>query len=285
MKIACTILLLLGSTVLFAQKQERLTVHFNFDKYDILPAEATRLNNLVSTFALKTKGSTIEVSGHCDNKGTAQYNDTLSLKRAQAVKKYLVDHGVESSIIIKTEGYGFNIPAGNDASPAENRRVELVINTPEIKVAEKIIEQPVEKVIEKTITKKIEDTATKAGTKITLQNLNFVGGNHILLPESVAILNELLTVMKNNPKLVIAIEGHVCCIPDKGDGVDFATGKANLSEMRAKTVYVFLLQNGINADRISYRGFGHLYPINPYPERSDEERSMNRRVEIRIVSK
>jgi outer membrane protein OmpA-like peptidoglycan-associated protein len=206
-----------------------------------------------------------------------------------AVKKYLVDHGVESSIIIKTEGYGFNMPAGDDASPAENRRVELVINIPEIKVAEKIIEQPVEKpvekIIEKTITKKIEDTATKAGTKLTLQNLNFVGGSHILIPQSAPVLDELLAVMKNNPKLVIAIEGHVCCIPDKGDGEDFATGKANLSVARAKTVYDFLLQNGINADRISYRGFGHLYPIYPYPERFEEERSKNRRVEIRIISK
>jgi len=45
------------------------------------------------------------------------------------------------------------------------------------------------------------------------------------------------------------------------------------------------LSNGIEASRISYKGWGHSNPIYPYPERSEEEKTLNRRVELVIISK
>jgi outer membrane protein OmpA-like peptidoglycan-associated protein len=82
--------------------------------------------------------------------------------------------------------------------------------------------------------------------------------------------------MNEFPKLVIAIEGHICC--DVND-------ETNLSGSRAKVVFDFLVQNGITSDRLSHKGFGSTRPIYPLPEQNDMQQISNRRVEIRLVSK
>jgi outer membrane protein OmpA-like peptidoglycan-associated protein len=109
-----------------------------------------------------------------------------------------------------------------------------------------------------------------------MNNLNFESGSEILLPGSKPILNDLLDVMIESPKSIIAIEGHICC--DKND-------ETNLSGSRAKVVYDFLIQSGIKPERLSFRGFGSTKPIYPMPEQNDIQQVSNRRVEIRIVSK
>jgi outer membrane protein OmpA-like peptidoglycan-associated protein len=298
MRTISLLILLLFSFASFAQKRTTATIHFDTDKYNIRPGDDAVLDSLVASFGANSKAVQIEISGHCDERASNAYNDTLSLKRARSVEKYLLSRGVDQAMITKVKGYGETMPveagsAHSVSTYALDRRVEIVIITPEEKVVEKpvekpvepVVEKPVEKPVEKTLTTTIEDTATKKGTKIVLKNLNFVGGEHILLPQSIPILQELLSVMQNNPQLVIAIEGHVCCLPDKADGADFATGNYNLSEARAKTVYDYLVKNGIAPGRVSYKGFGHQFPIYPYPENSEEEKVQNRRVEIMIVNK
>lgn len=285
MRIFFSITLILVTQVLFAQKQTTMTLHFDTDKYNIRPKEAALLDSLAST--IRT-GIRIEISGHCDVRGSDEYNNALSVQRAKSVEIYLLAKGVDASMITKQEGYGETMPlvdARIIAMHSINRRVEIIITTPEEKIVEVPVEKPIEKPVEKTLTRTIEDTATKKGTTIVLKNLNFVGGNHILLPESIPIIEELLAVMKNNPQLVISIQGHVCCENGNVDGVDFATGDRNLSVARAAAVHNYLEKNGIAANRISYQGFGHRFPIYPYPEKSDEERVTNRRVEIVIISK
>jgi outer membrane protein OmpA-like peptidoglycan-associated protein len=81
--------------------------------------------------------------------------------------------------------------------------------------------------------------------------------------------------MKANPKLKIAIEGHICCA---------TSDDLNLSGMRAKVVYDYLVNNGISGNRLSHQGFGSSRPIIPLPETTEEERIQNRRVEVRILS-
>ena len=281
-------MLLIGSTA-FAQKQVRLMVNFDFNKYDITTTAAARLDSIISSPTAKIKGLTLFMFGHCDSIGNNDYNDALSKKRVEAVKQYLLDRGLDLGTITEQHYLGKREPLSANTTEQGrlmNRRVELLfILPPEEKVVEKPIEKPAEPVIEKPLTKIILDTAVKAGTRIALQNLNFYGGTHTLLQQSMPVLEELLSIMQNNPGLVIAIEGHVCCIPDKGDGVNFETGYANLSEMRAKTVYTYLIEKGIDANRISFKGFGHKNPIYPYPERTEQERVSNRRVEVRIISK
>jgi outer membrane protein OmpA-like peptidoglycan-associated protein len=97
----------------------------------------------------------------------------------------------------------------------------------------------------------------------------------ILLTEALPTLDELLKVMKSNQDLVIEIHGHICCA-----SADYA----DLSTARAYRVFEYLLNNGIEAERISYTGFGVSQPIYAIPERTMEEEKANRRVEIKIVS-
>jgi outer membrane protein OmpA-like peptidoglycan-associated protein len=76
----------------------------------------------------------------------------------------------------------------------------------------------------------------KKGDRILLENLIFRGGTSFLEKESKPLLEELLEVMQNNPRLKIEIQGHVCCYPNR-------TNK--LSKERAKVVYEYLIDNGI----------------------------------------
>jgi outer membrane protein OmpA-like peptidoglycan-associated protein len=115
--------------------------------------------------------------------------------------------------------------------------------------------------------------------------MEFVGGRHKILESSLPQLKDLLSALKNNPALKISIEGHVCCLTNDSDGLDFDTNKQNLSYARAKAIFEYLTYSGISAKRMSYKGFGHSKPIFQYPEKSEEEKTTNRRVEIRILDK
>jgi OOP family OmpA-OmpF porin len=102
---------------------------FDFDKSVIKPEGAAKLNDLTS----KLKAVTVEVIiviGHTDSVGSLAYNKKLSLKRAEAVKAYLVKNGVEASRVY-TEGKAFSEPVADNktaAGRALNRRaiVEVV---------------------------------------------------------------------------------------------------------------------------------------------------------------
>jgi outer membrane protein OmpA-like peptidoglycan-associated protein len=77
----------------------------------------------------------IEVQGHTDNGGTAEYNKKLSEARANAVMNYLVKAGVPQSRM-SAKGYGFDVPIADNktkAGRAQNRRVEFDITFEEIK--------------------------------------------------------------------------------------------------------------------------------------------------------
>lgn len=115
----------------------------------------------------------------------------------------------------------------------------------------------------------------KRGDRIVLRNLNFKGGTSELLPESIPVLEELLSIMRKYPKLKIQIQGHICCITDSRNEV---------SEARARLVWIYLLLNEIENDRVSFKDFGASRPIYAIPERNKMERRENRRVEIEILS-
>lgn len=292
MKTIFSIVFLFIAQALYAQKQTTFTVNFDFNKYDITPMAAARLDSFVATILSKPTSFTIDIYGHCDSVGSNEYNDVLSLNRTESVKNYLAAKGLPSFSVFKEKGLGKRQPLNKNATDYErflNRRVVVdvtipgrsVVTIPVKKTGEKIHE----KSVEKTVTTFVTDTSTTVGSKFTLKNLIFIGGRHFLMPESFPVLWELLSVMNENPKLEISIEGHVCCIPGNNDGIDLDLNTANLSEMRAKYVYDHLVRYGISPKRLSYKGFGHQYPLAAYPEKNVEEMNNNRRVEIKVVSK
>ncbi|MFB9119789.1 OmpA family protein [Bergeyella porcorum] len=107
-------------------------VNFGFDSANLTSVAKANLDKLAEV--LKNNPDTnINIYGHTDNKGAAAYNQTLSEKRAAAVKSYLVSKGIAGSRMF-TMGMGLREPiASNDteAGRAQNRRVEFAITANE----------------------------------------------------------------------------------------------------------------------------------------------------------
>ncbi len=101
---------------------------FDFDKSVVKPAGKAKLDDLVA----KIKGINLEVIiavGHTDSIGTDAYNQKLSVRRAEAVKAYLVSKGIEKNRVY-TEGKGEKQPVADNktgAGRSKNRRVEIEV--------------------------------------------------------------------------------------------------------------------------------------------------------------
>ena len=101
---------------------------FDFDKYVLKPEGKAKLDDLVG----KVKGVNLEVIiavGHTDSIGTVEYNQKLSVRRAEAVKAYLVSKGLEKNRVY-TEGKGEKQPVADNRTAegrAKNRRVEIEV--------------------------------------------------------------------------------------------------------------------------------------------------------------
>ena len=106
------------------------TVYFDFDSSDL--TEEARSLLQANAECIQALGVDVVLEGHCDERGTEEYNLQLGERRANAVKKYLVSLGVDPSRL-KTVSYGEERPAdpGHDeAAWARNRRVEFVTSSP-----------------------------------------------------------------------------------------------------------------------------------------------------------
>jgi OmpA-OmpF porin, OOP family len=101
---------------------------FDFDKSVVKPAGKAKLDDLVA----KIKGINLEVIiavGHTDSIGSDAYNQKLSVRRAEAVKAYLVSKGIEKNRVY-TEGKGEKQPVASNKTKegrAKNRRVEIEV--------------------------------------------------------------------------------------------------------------------------------------------------------------
>ena len=103
-----------------------LPVQFAFDSADILPAARKQLDALAEGIRLLPDAKAVVIEGHTDAVGSPQYNEQLSVRRANAVKRYLVaEHRLEAGRL-RAVGKGEQEPqAGHDARSAENRRVQF----------------------------------------------------------------------------------------------------------------------------------------------------------------
>jgi outer membrane protein OmpA-like peptidoglycan-associated protein len=90
--------------------------------------------------------------------------------------------------------------------------------------------------------------------------------------------------MRKYPDLKIEIQGHICCALQGEDGYDHGLKNNQLSLNRAKVVYLFLVRNGIDKNRMTYKGFGASRKRFP-EEKTKQEQELNRRVEIKIIEK
>lgn len=115
----------------------------------------------------------------------------------------------------------------------------------------------------------------EANAKVILKNVFFDTKKTALKPESITELDNLVSLMNENPNMKILISGFTDNVGKPADNMKLSTG-------RAVAVINYLLSKGVNNNRLSFKGFGETKPI--ASNDSQEGRALNRRTELTVVS-
>jgi OOP family OmpA-OmpF porin len=107
------------------------------------------------------------------------------------------------------------------------------------------------------------------------QQVHFQTAKWVVLPDSFPLLDQVVQVLRDYPKMRISIEGHT-------DAVGGEAANMKLSRARAESVRTYLTGKGIASDRLEATGFGPTKPI--ASNKTEKGRGQNRRTEFRIVS-
>jgi peptidoglycan-associated lipoprotein len=103
-------------------------IHFDFDQYDLTP-KAREILSRNAGLLLKHPQVTIQVEGHCDERGTIEYNLALGERRSNSAQQYLVSLGVSPNRI-STISYGEEMPVDlghHEEAWAKNRRAHFIV--------------------------------------------------------------------------------------------------------------------------------------------------------------
>ncbi|MBS1772264.1 MAG: OmpA family protein [Bacteroidetes bacterium] len=298
------------STGAMAQK-DTLSIYFPLGMGKLTPEARHSIDSLLYNDILAPKRK-VGIIGYADNVGDEKSNMSLSLQRAKAVQAYLVSMQIDTQYIEIVTGKGEINREEKDGGYPQDRRVDIVPGG--------IKHSPTAD--KNTIGKKVSDTGkaelvdfskTEVNGTLRLEKILFVRGTDVLLEESYPTLQALYKVLKDSVRMIVQIEGHVCCgfdfIKQKRPATftDLQTGKktkednspdnpllqdvknmedlgSELSFKRAYKVYAYLISRGIDKERLKYKGFGASKPF-IYPETNEEDRAKNRRVEIRVLAK
>ncbi len=304
---ASFIMLCVSAASAWAQASaDTVHIYFPLNRADLTTTARHTLDSLLYTDAINARKYLL-VIGYTDYLGSSADNDVLSEKRARHTADYITGMGIDPTHIKATVGKGEILRTREQAGGyAQDRKVDIVIGT-------------TNKIFTGTSPRPANNTPPPAepatapapprnniattidnitpGQTFVLDNLYFHTGRHTLTDESLPELDKLLSVLQENPKLRIRIEGHVCCVPPGKDALDEDVQPVRdaaadpspyylrtLSLNRAKYIYYYLTGKGIASSRLSFEGFGHSRPL-VAPERNMQDEEKNRRVEIRILEK
>lgn len=167
-----------------------------------------------------------------------------------ATGKYLVSlpSGKNYGIAVKMDGYLFH---------SENFDIPATANFQEV-------------------VKDVEMKPIVIGSTIVLKNVFFDYNKATLKPESFLELDRVVKLLTDNPSMRIELSGHT-------DNTGTETYNQKLSEDRAKSCVDYLISKGIKADRLEYKGYGEMKPIDT--NESEAGRANNRRTEFKIIGK
>ncbi|MBX2899096.1 MAG: OmpA family protein [Cyclobacteriaceae bacterium] len=161
------------------------------------------------------------------------------------------------SIVVEAAGYA---PAKYILDPAEADADRKVVRN-------------IELALPNSAARTAEETHT-VGKVMRLDDLNFDAGRSIIAASSYSELDEVATMLKKNPRMVIQLEGHT-------DTRGNANANLKLSEERVLAVKKYLVTKGANKNRVKTKAFGGTQPLSM--EDTEAAHSLNRRVEVRIL--
>jgi outer membrane protein OmpA-like peptidoglycan-associated protein len=276
----------------FAAGADTLKIFYEINKYDLSDADKLNINALVKSINDK---DTVKIFGFADYLGDEEDNMELSFNRAKTIKAYLLSLNKDFTIITAGEG---ELPTNKNRSAQgdpNSRRVDIVKIKFEgrfipLHAARSKAPPPRKTPInpgppdKRTFAAKINDLATlKPGSSLNLPEITFQPGRHFLSRQSEPMVDTLLRYLKKHTNLVFQIRGHICCVLDDGDSYDPDARSFVLSTNRAKYIYDYFVVNGISPSRMTYKGLGSSDP-KVWPEFSETDRALNRRVEIVIIA-
>ncbi|WP_291129163.1 OmpA family protein [Flavobacterium sp. UBA7682] len=263
----------------FGFSQQSFEVFFDFNAAVPNQASLTKLNQWIKA---NKSAEITKVLGYCDSVDDSQYNIDLAVRRINSVLDLLKKDTIKISDKVELKPFGKDFKLSKNQE--ENRKVKLFFILKEEKKInptneeEEISFSSLSELVAKEkseLAQKFEKA--KKGDLIRINNINFHFNSEKMMDQSEPLLLELLQILYDNPKLRIAIHGHICCNPN---GMD-----TKLSYRRALVIFKYLTKFEIEVNRLSYKGFGSNDPIYKVPERNEAERKANRRVEILIVDK
>jgi peptidoglycan-associated lipoprotein len=114
-------------------------VYFDFDKSTIKASEKTKVEEVARRMKSEFQGKGLRVQGHCDERGTEEYNRALGERRALAVRELIVQLGLDPKMV-ETISWGEDKPAEsshNEAAWSKNRRAQFEVLTPPASTASK----------------------------------------------------------------------------------------------------------------------------------------------------
>jgi peptidoglycan-associated lipoprotein len=114
------------------EKYRGQTVYFDFDRANVRASDASKVQEVASRFKNEDPSTDLLIEGHCDERGTEEYNRSLGERRALALRELLVAAGI-SADRIHTVSFGKDKPAEdghNEAAWSKNRRGEFILVLP-----------------------------------------------------------------------------------------------------------------------------------------------------------
>ncbi len=259
--------------------QESNTISFFFNVNESSPIESSRkaidtFNIYVTTHPI----SIIEINSYSSKDGSKDINQHIAEERLNAIKNLLnKDLKIEKSNV-----YGINYP-DKLIYPIEQfdkwRRVDviykaIVTSIDSIGIKSNNIDSTLSKaqytpIIEEAVKDEIYDKKLEKGMAFQMElNIQFFDGTFSLTPGSSVEIDKLAEYLNANKDVHAYIRGHVCC------------GKAmKLSKQRAKLVLKELVKRGVSKKRLRSQGFSNNLPM-VTPEKTEEDRRKNRRVDI-----
>lgn len=266
--------LLIFSMEVKAQDQffDTFYVYFKIGSSVLETEQKQRLDSL-SAHLLAEKNRML-IYGYADYLGSRKPNYGLSAARASTVSRYLKSKGIEQEKILQTAAAGQIDERGDEAHGNQQyRSAAIFIRKNQSKEHLQAHSELQKNLIE-----------TPVGEAFELENIYFPRGKSRLTPEAIEVIQELLAWLKANPKVKIRLEGHVCCVEPWEDAYDEDFRDAFLSRNRARSIYSYLVRNGVSRSRLDFKGYGKSRPIT-HPDKTMEEQQKNRRVEVRIMER
>ena len=279
--------------------QDSVKVYFDYGSANISQEGQQTLKQFAETI---TKGDRVSIDGYTDFVSSESFNLRLSNRRALAVKRMLLRFNSKMKIVhCKGNGKLMDKTGAEGRGNPKTRYVRVMVErTDNSSLSTK--ETPSSNAEETTAStakngastaeaKDIKADATKTkvrlvkmftttaflekGDNVVLDNMNFHQGTAKFLDSATPTLEKLYETMRDKTALKIEIQGHICCYPS-------SVKHDPLALSRAKAVYDYLVEKGIDSTRITYTDFGASRKL-VSPEKTEADKIKNRRVEIKIM--